>query len=116
MSRTAFVTGGTRGIGKALALQLADEGASLALNYMSRSEDAEQTVAEIEARGARAVAIAGDVSALVNDVDLITLRGEFTADHRAGEPRTNKKNALHYRPPMPSRQPFISSLIMGNPG
>jgi NAD(P)-dependent dehydrogenase (short-subunit alcohol dehydrogenase family) len=60
--RVVLITGGTRGIGKALALQLADEGASLALNYMSRSEDAEQTVAEIEARGARAVAIAGDVS------------------------------------------------------
>jgi 3-oxoacyl-[acyl-carrier protein] reductase len=60
--RVVLITGGTRGIGKALALQLADEGASLALNYISRSEDAEQAVAEIEARGVRAVAIAGDVS------------------------------------------------------
>ena len=60
--KVVLVTGGTRGIGKALALQLAEEGALLALNYMSRSSDAEQTVAEVEAHGARAIAIAGDVS------------------------------------------------------
>ena len=60
--KVVLVTGGTRGIGKALALQLAEEGALLALNYMSRSSDAEQTVAEVEEHGARAIAIAGDVS------------------------------------------------------
>jgi 3-oxoacyl-[acyl-carrier protein] reductase len=60
--KVVLVTGGTRGIGKALALQLAEEGALLALNYMSRSSDAEHTVAEVEAHGARAIAIAGDVS------------------------------------------------------
>ena len=54
--KVVLVTGGTRGIGKALALQLAEEGALLALNYMSRSNDAEQTVAEVEERGARAIA------------------------------------------------------------
>ena len=60
--KVVLVTGGTRGIGKALALQLAEEGALLALNYMSRTEDAEQTVQEVEQRGARAIAVAGDVS------------------------------------------------------
>ncbi len=60
--KVVLVTGGTRGIGKALALQLAEEGALLALNYMSRSSDAEQTVAEVEEHGVRAIAIAGDVS------------------------------------------------------
>jgi len=60
--KVVLVTGGTRGIGKALALQLAEEGALLALNYMSRTEDAEQTVQEVEQSGARAIAVAGDVS------------------------------------------------------
>ena len=60
--KVVLVTGGTRGIGKALALQLAEKGALLALNYMSRSSDAEQTVAEVEEHGVRAIAIAGDVS------------------------------------------------------
>ena len=60
--KVVLVTGGTRGIGKALALQLAEKGALLALNYMSRSSDAEQTVAEVEEHGTRAIAIAGDVS------------------------------------------------------
>ncbi|MDP7206411.1 MAG: SDR family NAD(P)-dependent oxidoreductase, partial [Pirellulaceae bacterium] len=60
--KVVLVTGGTRGIGKALALQLAEEGALLALNYMSRTDDAEQTVQEVEQSGGRAIAIAGDVS------------------------------------------------------
>ena len=60
--KVVLITGGTRGIGRALALQLADEGALLALNYMSRAADADQVIAEIEARDTRAVAVAGDVS------------------------------------------------------
>lgn len=60
--KVVLVTGGTRGIGKALALQLAEEGALLALNYMSRTDDAEQAVQEVEQSGGRAIAIAGDVS------------------------------------------------------
>ena len=60
--KVVLITGGTRGIGRALALQLADEGALLALNYMSRAADADQVIEEIEARGTRAVAVAGDVS------------------------------------------------------
>ena len=56
--KVVLITGGTRGIGRALALQLADEGALLALNYMSRAADADQVISEIEARGTRAVAVA----------------------------------------------------------
>ena len=60
--KTALVTGGTRGLGRTVALRLACEGADVAVNYFSREADAKQTLADIEATGRKAVAIAGDVS------------------------------------------------------
>ena len=47
--KTVLITGGTRGIGRALAVRLAGEGARLALNYLSRGPDAEEVAAEIRA-------------------------------------------------------------------
>jgi len=51
--RTALVTGGSRGIGRAVCLALAGEGADIALNYVANAEAAERTQGEIEALGAR---------------------------------------------------------------
>ena len=56
----ALITGGTRGIGKALGLRLASEGAAVSLNYLSRAEDAANAVKEIEEAGGQAVAVQGD--------------------------------------------------------
>ncbi|MAV37236.1 MAG: beta-ketoacyl-ACP reductase [Planctomycetaceae bacterium] len=58
----AVVTGGSRGIGRATALQLAREGADVAISYGSRLEPAEAVVAEIEALGRRAIHVRCDVS------------------------------------------------------
>lgn len=60
--RVALVTGGSRGIGRAIALQLAREGANVAISYGSRPEPARQTLAEIEKLGRKAVSVACDVS------------------------------------------------------
>jgi 3-oxoacyl-[acyl-carrier protein] reductase len=60
--KTAIVTGGSRGIGRAIALQLASKGASIAVNYTSNKESADRVVAEIEELGAAAMAIKADVS------------------------------------------------------
>jgi 3-oxoacyl-[acyl-carrier protein] reductase len=60
--RVALVTGGSRGIGRAICKVLAEEGASVAVNYRSGQAAAEEVVAEIEALGRKAVALAGDVS------------------------------------------------------
>src|SRR5512144_1297296 len=55
--KTALVTGGTRGIGKAIALALADMGASVAINFFRSRDSAKAAVAEIESRGVRAIAV-----------------------------------------------------------
>lgn len=60
--KVAIVTGGSRGIGRATALALAAEGANVVVNYASSQAAADQVVAEIEAMGSGAIAVAGDVS------------------------------------------------------
>ena len=63
--RVALVTGGSRGIGKAIGLRLATQGADVAFSYKGNQPAAKATAGEIEALGRRAVAVQGDVS----DVD-----------------------------------------------
>jgi 3-oxoacyl-[acyl-carrier protein] reductase len=58
----ALVTGASRGIGAAVALMLAEAGASVAVNYRERADGAEAVVAKIKAMGGLATAIAADVS------------------------------------------------------
>jgi 3-oxoacyl-[acyl-carrier protein] reductase len=61
-AHVALVTGGSRGIGAAIAMTLAEAGAAVAVNYRERADDAEAVVAKIKASGGRAIAIAADVS------------------------------------------------------
>jgi 3-oxoacyl-[acyl-carrier protein] reductase len=60
--RSAIITGGTRGIGKAIALELARRGANVAFNYARSAEEAEKLKAEIEGLGVKAFAAQCDVA------------------------------------------------------
>jgi len=62
--RKALVTGGSRGIGKAIALLLAEEGADVAFTYMSASAAADETVRAIKAKSVRALAFQADAGHL----------------------------------------------------
>ena len=62
--RKALVTGGSRGIGKAIALLLAGEGADVAFTYLSASTAANETVKAIEAKGSKALSVQADAKDL----------------------------------------------------
>ena len=59
--KVALITGGDSGIGKAVAIAFAKEGADVAIVYLSEHEDAKKTVAEVEQEGRQCLAIAGDI-------------------------------------------------------
>ena len=61
--RVALVTGGGRGLGRAITLALARQGADVGVNYRSNADSAAEVVAEIKAMGRGAIPIQGDTSA-----------------------------------------------------
>ncbi|HKI81635.1 MAG TPA: SDR family NAD(P)-dependent oxidoreductase, partial [Pseudodesulfovibrio sp.] len=67
-TKTAIVTGGSRGIGRAISLRLAKDGFAVVLNYLGNEEQANRTVADIEGMGGQALAVQGDVG-IIEDVE-----------------------------------------------
>jgi len=60
--KVAVITGGSRGIGKAIALKFAAEGASVVVNYAKSQQKAESVVEEIRKNGGKGISVRGDVS------------------------------------------------------
>jgi NAD(P)-dependent dehydrogenase (short-subunit alcohol dehydrogenase family) len=61
-SKVALVTGASKGIGAQIAIDLAAQGAAVAVNYASSKQGADDVVAKIKAKGGKAVAVRGDLS------------------------------------------------------
>ena len=62
MNKLALITGGTRGIGKQIALTFAKEGYDIAINYRAKNDDLKNTKSEIEANNVKCFAVQGDVA------------------------------------------------------
>ncbi|MBE5889406.1 MAG: 3-oxoacyl-[acyl-carrier-protein] reductase [Lachnospiraceae bacterium] len=75
--KIALVTGGSRGIGRAICIRLAEDGFDIVFNYRSGKEAAEETRAACEAKGAKVLAVCCDVSSSEACNDLIAKALEF---------------------------------------
>ncbi len=75
-NKVMIVTGGTRDIGKAISLNLAAKGAKLVINYFNNEENANETLKEVQALGAEAIIVRGDMS---KKADVEAMVGEATA-------------------------------------
>ncbi|HEB49487.1 MAG TPA: enoyl-[acyl-carrier-protein] reductase FabL [Desulfobulbus sp.] len=60
--KVALITGGSRGIGRAIAIRLAENGVNIVVNYVRHRRDAEETVAAVRARGVECLAIKANVA------------------------------------------------------
>jgi NAD(P)-dependent dehydrogenase (short-subunit alcohol dehydrogenase family) len=75
--KLAFVTGGSRGIGRAIALALADEGCDTLINYQCADEAAQEVVGELKKKGVRAKAYKADIS---NDAETAAMVRAITEE------------------------------------
>ncbi len=69
--KTALITGGSRGIGRAIALRLAKEGVRIAVNYKTNEEAAQWVVNAVEEMGGEAIAVDADVSQSAEVEDMV---------------------------------------------
>ncbi len=76
--KLALVTGSSRGIGRAIALKLADNGADIVVNYVRKKSDAEDVAAQIKVKGCRAIAVRANMSEAEDIQKLVeTAKNEF---------------------------------------
>ncbi|MCW5206001.1 enoyl-[acyl-carrier-protein] reductase FabL [Desulfobulbus sp. F5] len=77
--KAALVTGGSRGIGRAIALRLAEHGADIVVNYVRHRSDAEETAAAVERHGVRCLAIKANVA---EEKDVLAMFEQIRAEYQ----------------------------------
>ncbi len=94
--RVAVVTGGSRGIGRGIALELAKRGAAVVVNYNANADAANQVVAVIEGAGGKASAVQADVSRMAEAEALIktTIDGYGKIDILVNNAGTTRDNLI----------------------
>ena len=93
--KIALVTGGSRGLGAAICLLFAQEGARVGVNYRQRSDKADEIVREITAAGGEALAVAGDVAV---DADARSMVQETVEAFGGIDILVNNAGITFYRP------------------
>ncbi len=71
-NKTALITGGSRGIGKEIALSLANEGANVVITYQSNQAKADEVIKAVEAAGQKGLAIQADLANMDDAVSIIS--------------------------------------------
>lgn len=99
-NRIALVTGSGRGIGRAIALRLASEGADIVVNFFRNREPAEQTANEIRALGRRSILVKADVS---KEKDLEHLFAQIQSEFGGLDILINNAASGYNRPVMEQR-------------
>jgi len=107
--KTAIITGGGRDIGRACAMRLAADGASIAINYHSSSAGADSAVAEIEAAGGSAFALQGDMT---NADDVAALVAATVERHGGIDVLVHVTGGLVARKTLPELTPEFWQQVM----
>jgi NAD(P)-dependent dehydrogenase (short-subunit alcohol dehydrogenase family) len=104
--KVALVTGGAHRVGKAISLMLADVGAHVVVNYHQATDEAQQTIAEIQQRGVRGLAIRADVS----DEQAIEQMAVEIENHFGGVD-VIVNSASHFgKTPFPTNDPAVKEM------
>lgn len=91
--KKALVTGGSRGIGRGIALALASQGADVAINYRSNAEEAEKVVSEVKAQGRDSFSVQADVS---NAASVVQMFAQIQAKWGKLDILVNNAGIVHF--------------------
>jgi 3-oxoacyl-[acyl-carrier protein] reductase len=111
MPKTAIVTGGSRGIGKAVAKRLAGDGFAVVVNYANNAKEADATVAEIQSAEGRAIAVKADVG---NEADVERLFEETVKAFGAVDVVVNDSGIMSLSPIGKSDAALFDKVIQTN--